>query len=146
MMKIKISKLLKILALLLVVPGTFINAQDWKQYYQQMATDFQSGKNNAAIENGEKAVELLCKTDTVTGDYAALLNNLSYIYLVEKQFDRSINGYHKVLRIVEPVLGKEHAIYLKSYCFLGEAYMNIGQFDKAEKIFSEALKHQKKSP
>ncbi len=143
-MKIRIYRLFKIFAVLFVLHSTYLKAQDWKQYYQQMATDFQSGKNKPAIENGEKAVEILSKVDTVSEDYGALMNNLSYVYLIDKQYDKAIIGYHKVLRIVEPVLGKEHAIYLNSYCFLGEAYMNNGQFDKAEQIFSEALNIRKK--
>ncbi len=143
-MKIRTYILFKILAVLFVLHSTYLNAQEWKQHYEQMWTDFQSGKNKSAIENGEKAYEILSKFDTISGDYGALMNNLSYVYLIEKEYKKAINGYHKVLRIVEPVLGKEHAIYLKSYCFLGEAYMNNGQFDKAEQIFSEALNTRKK--
>jgi len=134
----------KLILLFFLINAPFLNAQTWQQYYQQMAQDFQSGKNKAAITNGEKALGILTQKDSTGADYASLLNNLSYIYLVEKEYNKAINGYNKVLSIITPVLGKEHKIYLKTFCFQGEAYMHHKQFDKAKAIFLEALNTRKK--
>ncbi len=144
MRKIFPNWLVTLIVILFFVPINSIS-QDWQQYYQQMAQDFQAGKNKSAIENGEKAIELLSKTDTVSGDYAALLNNLSYVYLIEKNYIKAIWGYQKVIHIVGQILGKKHPIYLKSSCSLGEAYMYNKEYDKAESIFVEALNTRKKT-
>lgn len=122
----------------------FAFSQSWQECNQLMYENFQAGENAIAIESGEKAVEILSKIDSTGVDFGSVLNNLAYIYLTEKQYDKAENAYAKVVKIIEPVLGKEHAISLRTQCYLADIYMNTERFDLAEKVLTDVMNIRKK--
>jgi CHAT domain-containing protein len=120
-----------------------LNSQSWQVYEKLMIESFQSGNNHKAIEYGEKAIALLKDNDPGKVNYGALLNNLAYVYVEIKEYEKAEKAYLEVLDIIGPALGNKHRIYARTINYLGEIYLYTGDYKKSEEFLVQAANVRK---
>lgn len=115
-----------------------VNAQTWQDYRTKMIQLFNEKKYAEAIQAGENAIQIIKADKSLLADYLGTLNNLSYLYLQNRNYKKAEKGYSEVIKQVIPILGKKHKISAKALGMLGEVYLETNNLNQAEKYLTES--------
>lgn len=126
-------KLITSFLFILIVSASF--SQTWQEYNQEMLQFFNAGKLSEAIQSGEKAAEILKNDTNLISDYAAVLNNLAFMYLETKQLNKAVKTGREVL-------GEKNQYYLKLLGKIASLYSDARDYKLSDSLYSVIIETQ----
>ncbi len=93
-----------------------------------------------AIDNYNKALELISSINQYPNYFLDIINNLGYIYKKEHNYIKAESLYVETLNFTSKIFGTKHPKYIQMLNNLSLFYFEIGNMDKAEKYFIELCK------
>ncbi len=101
---------------------------------------YREGRYDEARPLGERVLEIREKTlGPDHPDVALAVNNLSNLFNLKGDFEKSEEGYQRALKIREKVLGPEHPDVASTLNNLAYLYNEKGEFAKAEELYKRAV-------
>jgi tetratricopeptide (TPR) repeat protein len=125
-----------------------LNGSDWKAYELLGEVEETSSNHEVAIENFEKAIELLQSQDLVASPtigiaFAACYSKLARIHERRGEFQQAVNTLQKSIELLPAGIDPAASAMLHGH--VGEIWHEIGEYDKAVQPLTTAVELYKNS-